>query len=309
MPPSAMIGRVRAGRRARGLGDRGDLGHARPGDDPGRADRARPHADLHRAHPRRDEVRRALVGAHVAGDHLEVGVRGLHLLHDVADALAVAVGGVHHQHVHLRLDEGGHALEGVRGDTHRRPDPEAAERVLAGVRVLDLLLDVLDGDEALEVEVAVHDEELLHLVLVEDLPGLLEGGAHGDRDQVVLGHELRDGEGRARLEAQVAVGEDADELRAHRDGHAADAELRHEGEGLRHRRVRRHGHGVHDHARLGPLHLVHLGRLGLDGHVLVDEAEPALLGEGDREVGLGDGVHGRGDDRDPQRDRLRQARR
>ena len=60
----------------------------------------------------------------------------------------------------------------------------------------------------------------------------------------------------------------------------------------------RHGDRVHDHARLRALDLVDLGRLGLDRHVLVDEAEPALLGQGDREVGLGHGVHRRRDDRD-----------
>ena len=259
-----MIGVSVRRRRPRRLRDRGDLGHAGAGDDAGGADRAGAHAHLHRAHPGGDEVGGPLVGPHVAGDELEVGVGGAHLLDGLAHALGVAVRGVHHHHVHLRLDEGGHALEGVGGDAHRRPDPQPAERVLAGVRVLDLLLDVLDGDEALEVEVAVHHQELLHLVLVEDLLRLLEGRAHRDRDEVLLRHQLRDGEGGAGLEAQVAVGQDADELRAHRDRHAADAVLRHEGEGLRHRRVRGHRDRVDDHARLGALDLVDLGGLGRD---------------------------------------------
>src|SRR4029450_6400311 len=43
----------------------------------------------------------------------------------------------------------------------------------------------------------------------------------------------------------------------------------------------RHRPRVGDPARLGALALVRLGGLRLDRHVLVDEAEPALLGHGD----------------------------
>ena len=57
------------------------------------------------------------------------------------------------------------------------------------------------------------------------------------------------GEVRAGLEAQVAVGEDAHELRAHGDRHPADAVLGHQVEGVGHPRVGGHGDGVDDHAR------------------------------------------------------------
>ena len=48
--------------------------------------------------------------------------------------------------------------------------------------------------------------------------------------------------------------------------------------------------------------------LVLDREVLVDDPEAALLGHGDRETRLGDGVHGGRDDRDVQADLARQAR-
>ena len=69
------------------------------------------------------------------------------------------------------------------------------------------------------------------------------------------------------------------------------------------RRVGRDGHRVDDHARLRALDLVDLGGLRRDRQVLVDEAEPALLGEGDGQGRLGHGVHRGGHDRDLERDR------
>ena len=68
----------------------------------------------------------------------------------------------------------------------------------------------------------------------------------------------------------------------------------------------RQRHRLDDHARLGALDLVDLADLLLDRQVAVDDAETPLARQGDRHPRLGDGVHGRGEDRDGERDRLRQ---
>ena len=122
------------------------------------------------------------------------------------------MGGVDGERVDAGVDQLGGAFEKVAGRADGSGDAETALRVLAGVRILQLLLDVLDGDEALELVVVVDDEELFDAVLVEDLFGLLERGADGDGDEVLLGHHVVDGNVGARDEAEVAVGEDADEL-------------------------------------------------------------------------------------------------
>ena len=57
------------------------------------------------------------------------------------------------------------------------------------------------------------------------------------------------------------------------------------------------GDGVDDHAAFGALDLVDFPGLLLDGEVAVDDAEAALLGHGDGHAGLGDGVHGSGEER------------
>jgi hypothetical protein len=73
-------------------------------------------------------------------------------------------------------------------------------------------------------------------------------------------------------------------------------------------RARADGDGIDDHARDGPLDLVHLARLVLRRHVLVDDADAALVGERDRERRLGHGVHRRGGHGDRHGDVLREAR-
>src|SRR5262249_12189889 len=152
-----------------------------------RADRAGSDADLDGVRAALDEVARALLGRDVARDD---GGRGETLadeLQGVEDALAVAVRRVEDEDVDLGADELAGPVEDVAGDADRAADAQPPEGVLRGVRVLDRLLDVLDGDEALEASGAVDDEELLDAVLVQQLLGLLERRPDRRRDQVLAG--------------------------------------------------------------------------------------------------------------------------
>ena len=60
----------------------------------------------------------------------------------------MAVRGIDHEHVDAGLDQRGDALLGALADADRGADAQLALRVLAGVRVLGRLEDVLDGDQA-----------------------------------------------------------------------------------------------------------------------------------------------------------------
>ena len=92
------------------------------------------------------------------------------------------------------------------------------------------------------------------------------------------------------------------------DRHAADVVVRHQLERVRNERVGRQRDGLDDHPGLAALHLVDLAHLILDREVALDDPEPALAGERDREARLGDGVHRRRDDRDRELDRAREPR-
>ena len=203
------------------------------------------------------------------------------------------MGAIQAEHIHLGLHQGCGTLQQVLAHAHGGTHPEAAHLVLAGVGIDDGLLDVLHRDQALQLTLGVHHQQLFNAVLLEDDPGLLEGGAHGHGDQVVLGHGLAHGDVQAGLEAEVPVGEDAHQLVAFDHGHAADAELGHEGFGIPDEGRGLDGDGVRDHARLGALHLVHFLGLALRAEVLVDDADAAQLRQGDGHAALGDRVHGR----------------
>ena len=219
----------------------------------------------------------------------------------------MAVGGVDDDEVHLGIDQALGAGDAGVADAGRGGDAQAAVIVLGGIGVEPALLDVLDRDQPDAAVVVVDDQELLDAVLVEEALGLDRVDRVADRDQIVAGHQFGDRLRRIGGEADVAVGEDAEEparrgtVGDHRDaGYAVAA---HELERVGERRLRTDGDRVHDHARFELLHLADGFRLLVGREVAVDDADAAGLRHGDGEPGFGDGIHGRRDDRQVERDR------
>ena len=108
----------------------------------------------------------------------------LDLAHHLDHAARVAVRRVDDEHVDAGLDERLRALERVGPDADRGADAQPPLLVLRRLRELDLLLDVLDGDQPAQPAVGVDDRELLDLVAVEDLLGLGERRADRRGDEV-----------------------------------------------------------------------------------------------------------------------------
>ena len=132
--------------------------------------------------------------------------------------------------------------------------------------------------------VAVDDRQLLDLVPPEQELRVGERRPDGSGDEVLARHQLADQRVRTGAEAEVAVGEDADEHAVGaRDRHARDAVARHQVERVGDQVVRAERHRLDDHAGLAALHLVDLGDLVLDRQVPVDDPDPALPRERDRE--------------------------
>jgi hypothetical protein len=123
----------------------------------------------------------------------------------------VAVRGVDDDDVDMSSYQGGRALRRIPRDPDSGSDTQPPQAVLAGVGILDLLLDVLDGDQTLELEVAIDDKQLLDLVPVQNFPRGVQRCADGHRDEVLLGHDGRDRAIHVGLEAQIPVREDTDE--------------------------------------------------------------------------------------------------
>ena len=121
------------------------------------------------------------------------------------------------------------ALEALVADRRRGGDAQPPGAVLGRVGIGDRLLDVLDGDQADAAAVVVDDQQFLDPALVEQAPRLLLADAGADGDEIVAGHQLGDRLARIFGEADVAIGEDADQpavLLGHRD--AGDPVPRHQ---------------------------------------------------------------------------------
>ena len=156
----------------------------------------------------------------------------------------------------------------------------------------------------------VDDEKFFDAMLLQNRFGLLERRADGHGDERLRRHHFGDGDVVARLEAEVAVGDDADEMPVFiDDGHAADLVTLHHGQRLRDGAVGANRHGINDHARLRAFHFIDLFRLPRDGEIFVNHADAALLRNRNRERGFGDGIHRRRAERNAQRDAARKLRR
>ena len=245
---------------------------------------------------------------HVAADDLDLRIAFFHPLHTVEHALRMAVRGVDDDDVHARRDQRLDALLVVARDTDRGARAQPPVLVLARERMLGRLQDVLDGDEAAELHRLVDDQHALEPVPVHQLLRVLEVGAFRDRDELVpLGHDVGDRLVEVRLEAEIAVGDDAHDLASLDDRQARELVRALQRHDVAHRHRRRDGQRVLDDAGLEPLDLRDLGRLPRGGHVLVDDAEPALLRHRDGEAAFGHGVHRGGHQRNVEGDGLREA--
>ena len=134
-------------------------------------------------------------------------------LHAVEHALRMAVRGIDDEHVDAGLDQRRDALLGALADADRGADAQPAQLrpcTRSGCSVD--FEDVLHGDQAAQLEVAVDHQHALEAVLVHQRLGLLEASrprctvTSCSRGVMMFLHRLVE----VGLEAQVAVGDDAD---------------------------------------------------------------------------------------------------
>jgi len=144
-------------------------------------------------------------------------------------------------------------------------------------------------------------------MLLENFFGLLEGGAHGDGDQVVLGHDLADELGMIFFETKIAVGENACEARTACNRETGDAVLGHDLESLPKGDIGGDGHGVDDHAGLGTLDAIDFLELAVDGEIAMDDADATLARDADGQARFGNRVHGGGSEGDVDGEIAREA--
>ena len=206
------------------------------------------------------------------------------------------------------------ALETVVADRGRGSDAQAALLVLAGERMGDRLLDVLDGDQTDAAILIVDDQQLLDAMLMQQALGFVLADAFAHRDELscVISSEIFWRGSVAKrtsrlvrmptslpglpLPPPVTTGKPempCSFISVSASASVASGEM-----------VQRVDH----HAGLELLDLPHLRGLPVDIEVAVDNTDAAGLRHGDRHARLGDGIHRGGDDRNVERDFAGQAR-
>ncbi len=214
----------------------------------------------------------------------------------------MAVGVIDDENVALGRNQGLGPFEGIVPDADRRPDQQAAEPILCRARILGSLEDVFVGDEPFKVKALIDHHDLLDLVLMKKLLGLLERGADGHRDELA-GHNILDRDRQPGFEADVPVGQDADQLVVFvGDRQSRDPVLFHDLDGLFDLFLGTDRNGIDNHAAFVALDLVDLFGLELNRHVAVDDPHSALLGQGDSHAGGRHRVHSRADNGDAEGD-------
>ncbi len=213
MPPSAITGTpCEAAARAHSI-TAVIIGTPMPAIDARRADRAGADADLHGVHASIDQRFRRLGRGHIAGDEIDRGVLAADRGHHVEHALRVSVGRVDDDHVHVRCDKRGGPIQRIARDSHGGTDPQPPDSSFDALGILDLLLDVFDGDQALQFETPDRRRAVSRPCGdAKSAARLSAWSYYRHRDQVLSGHDRRDRPVDVGLEPQVPIGQNADEL-------------------------------------------------------------------------------------------------
>ena len=104
------------------------------------------------------------------------------------------VGRIHHQHIHIGLDQPLDPFHGGLAHPHGGPDPQPLGRIQAGVGVFRRLLHILDRDQAGKLKFVVDDQDLFNAVPVQQFAHLVLARVFAHRDQPVLaGHDIAHG--------------------------------------------------------------------------------------------------------------------
>ena len=208
----------------------------------------------------------------------------------------VALGGIDHQTIHARVQQGGNSLGIVPG-----VDARAHQIALLCVQQLQRVFlvggVVLAEYEIHQVVVLIHDGQAVEFVFPDDIVCFLQRGFPGCGDQFFPGgHEVRHLIGGVHAgNPVIPAGDDAQQLTGCAavvgDGHGGKTVLFLQCQHVRQRMLRRQVGGGHHKAGLVIFHPAHHFRLILNGLGTIDEADAALLGQRNGQRIVGHGLH------------------
>src|SRR5690606_30306480 len=230
----------------------------------------------------------------IATNHLHIRVVLLDPANPVNHTLGVAVGSVYHDHVYTGFGQCGNTGFGVATGTHRSTNTQTALLVFTGQRVILGLLDILNSNQAAQLEVVVDHQHFLDAMAVQQLFHVFKAGALFDSHQLVFRrHDIPHRGIHAALKADITAGNDTYQVVAIHHRQAGDAVGHGDINQFPHGGVRVNGNRVFHHTAFVFLDLAYRSSLLFNRHVLVHDANAAFLRHGDRQLSFGYRVHGR----------------
>src|SRR5450830_752845 len=291
------------------IGNCRNLWHADTGNDTCRANRAWTDTDLDCIGTVFHQSLGGCAGSDIAADHFNMGITGLDPFDAVEHASRMAVGSVDHQHVNTSSNQQFNTFVVIRTDTDSGANAQFALIILAGKRVSSGFLNVLDSDQAAQLEIVVDHHHALKAVLVHQTLGFFQSGAILDIHQLVAWRHLGTHFGvQLFFKAQVAVGDHADQAGTFYYRETANAVRFRQGNHFANLHGRWNRDRVTHHTGFKTLDLGDFARLLLGSQVFVYDTDAAFLRNGNCQTRFCHCVHGRGNQRNVQMDIACQTR-
>ena len=136
--------------------------------------------------------------------------------------------GIQNNNVNLGFCQSCHTIQNIGSNTNTCTAEQTSLCILCCKRIFDRLLNILDRDQALQIEVLINDRQLLFSCLCQNLLCFFQCDTFGSRNQTFTGHGFFNLLGKICLEFQVAVGNDADQLFALCDRDTGNTEFCHQ---------------------------------------------------------------------------------
>ncbi len=130
---------------------------------------------------------------------------------------------------------------------------------------------------------------------MEQRLGMFKGDTDVRSHQVLAGHHVGNSEIGIGDETQIAIGDDTDQLAVMKNRQTGNLVATHDVLDFSYRLVLVDGDRIGDHSRFRFLDPFNLLRLAFNPHILVNNADTALAGHGNRRRRLGNRIHCRAD--------------
>ena len=201
--------------------------------------------------------------------------------------------------IDARLNQSTDSLRCIGADTNRRAYSQVPLRILARIRKLFSLLDILEGNQSLQVSFRIGNKQFLDFVRQQNFFSFLKINILPGSNEVLAGHDVRDFRVKFRFNAKIPVCNNSFELpvgasckfRSPYYRNPGNGMAKHEVKRILHRRILIKGKRIANDAALISLDLCHFPCLLFNGQVFMDNANAACTRQGNSKSGFGHRIH------------------